>query len=64
MKEFDITTKVYDLSFASDDFVIVGIPVYCGRVLAVAKERYTGVDNYEGLSLYKIRFYSMMINNK
>ena len=44
MKEFDITTKVYNLSFASDDFVIVGIPVYSGRVPAVAKERYTGVD--------------------
>jgi len=43
-KEFDITAQGHDLSFGSDDFVIVGIPVYSGRVPAIARERLSSMS--------------------
>lgn len=38
-KEYDITNTEHNLSFGKDDFVIIGIPVYSGRVPALAKKR-------------------------
>lgn len=39
IKEYDITSNVYNLSFGKDDFVIIGIPVYSGRVPELAKKK-------------------------
>lgn len=46
-KEFDITNHTENLSFNKNDFLIIGIPVYSGRVPKLAKDTITSMRGKE-----------------